>query len=70
MRDVNRKFGLDDDVIICHSFKEECNGKNGKILSFIKVNGHYYYDVKFDDGKFALGVLENNLKKKELKDKF
>lgn len=63
MRDPNRRFGIDDDVVIHHSFREECNGKSGKILSFVNLNEHYYYDVKFDDGKFALGVCENNLKK-------
>lgn len=65
MRAGDRKFCLDDDVVICHSFIKEHNDKSGKILSFINVNGHYYYDVKFDDGKYALGVLENNLKKKD-----
>lgn len=65
MKIRDRKFRLDDDVVIHRSFNKECNDKSGKILSFINVDQHYYYDVKLDNGKYALGVLEDNLKKSD-----
>lgn len=61
MRDVNRKFGLDDDVVIHHSFLKKCNGMSGKIFSFVNINGYYYYDLKLTDGQYILSVLEANL---------
>ena len=61
MREINRKFGIEDNVIIHHSFQEKYNGVNGKIFSFVNINGHYYYDIKLTDEKYILNVLENNL---------
>lgn len=62
MRIKNRKYNMNDNVVICNSFDKESNGSIGKVLGFVNVNGHFYYDLKLEDGKYILGVLEDELK--------
>lgn len=61
MKEISRKFSIEDHVIIHHSFLKKCNGVSGKIFSFVNINGYYYYDLKLTDGQYILSVLEANL---------